>query len=603
MTTAPERLRLIYGTEEPPPERRILRAGRLEALLEAGALRRIRIDGLEALRGLAFLVRDRNWGTALPEISGLSVEEGPEGFRVSYRALCREGAEEVAYAARIEGRADGSLLFEVEGSSETGFLTNRTGFTILHPGEGLEGRPLEIGQTDGTVERMAFPDRIRPDQPAFDIATMRWSPAPGLTVTVRTDDDAYEMEDQRNWSDASFKTYYRPLAKPRPYRLEPGQPIRQSVRIEAEGRAEAVAPKAAGAAKGRLPALSLLLDPDEAPPVAAWAGPIAGAGFDALLCHLDPGRGHGAEAMRRFAEAQEATGLPLELEAVLPLRGPDGEWSADLGLLARTLGEIAALAGEAGLRFRRVMALPDCYRRSWQPDETWPAAPPLEAVVEAARAAFPGAEIGGGMLSYFTELNRKPPPQNADFVTHGVCPIVHAGDDLTVVENLGALGPIAASARALMPGRPYRVGPTGIAMRQNPYGAAPAPNPDGRRLAMAEEDPRMAGLFGAAWALAVVGEFARGGAEGLCLGSLGGGNSVVEPDGRPRPILAVLRALAGLAGREVSPPPFAATQTLRGFAVAGGGTWAANLSEEEAEATHPGGPLRLGAFEVVRVGP
>ena len=34
--------------------------------------------------------------------------------------------------------------------------------------------------------------------------------------------DAFEMEDQRNWADASFKTYVRPLPKPRPYVIAEG---------------------------------------------------------------------------------------------------------------------------------------------------------------------------------------------------------------------------------------------------------------------------------------------------------------------------------------------------------------------------------------------
>ena len=34
--------------------------------------------------------------------------------------------------------------------------------------------------------------------------------------------DTFEMEDQRNWTDASYKTYVRPLALPWPYTLAGG---------------------------------------------------------------------------------------------------------------------------------------------------------------------------------------------------------------------------------------------------------------------------------------------------------------------------------------------------------------------------------------------
>src|SRR5699024_4733859 len=41
----------------------------------------------------------------------------------------------------------------------------------------------------------------------------------------------FEMEDQRNWSDASYKTYSRPLELPFPYQLRAGERVHQRVRV------------------------------------------------------------------------------------------------------------------------------------------------------------------------------------------------------------------------------------------------------------------------------------------------------------------------------------------------------------------------------------
>src|SRR5207244_1602532 len=60
---------LIYGTDEPLPEERTLRAGPLTAIFTGGALRSVKVRGVEVIRGLAFLVRDRNWGTLAPALS------------------------------------------------------------------------------------------------------------------------------------------------------------------------------------------------------------------------------------------------------------------------------------------------------------------------------------------------------------------------------------------------------------------------------------------------------------------------------------------------------------------------------------------------------
>ena len=98
-----------YGTDEPLPERRLLRAGPVSATLENGALRWIRYGDVEVLRGIAFLVRDRAWGTPTPKIAALKVEEEAAGFRVTFDALCRTDDGDLPWSAEITGSADGTL--------------------------------------------------------------------------------------------------------------------------------------------------------------------------------------------------------------------------------------------------------------------------------------------------------------------------------------------------------------------------------------------------------------------------------------------------------------------------------------------------------------
>ena len=59
----------LYGTDEPVIPPRLLRAGPLTAELEAGNLRYIRFGGVEMIRAVSFIVRDKNWGTYNPAIS------------------------------------------------------------------------------------------------------------------------------------------------------------------------------------------------------------------------------------------------------------------------------------------------------------------------------------------------------------------------------------------------------------------------------------------------------------------------------------------------------------------------------------------------------
>ncbi len=57
----------------------------------------------------------------------------PDGFTVTYDAVCKCGAQIFRYAAKITGGADGTLRLAVVGTAVTDLLTNRTCFVALHP--------------------------------------------------------------------------------------------------------------------------------------------------------------------------------------------------------------------------------------------------------------------------------------------------------------------------------------------------------------------------------------------------------------------------------------------------------------------------------------
>ena len=71
----PSRPLKLCGTEEIDPPSRKLTAGAITAELETGQLRYVEFDGVEVLRGIAFLVRDQNWGTYTPQIE-LPIDQG-----------------------------------------------------------------------------------------------------------------------------------------------------------------------------------------------------------------------------------------------------------------------------------------------------------------------------------------------------------------------------------------------------------------------------------------------------------------------------------------------------------------------------------------------
>ena len=217
----------VYGTDEPPAVRETLVAGPLACVIENGAIRDLRWDGVEVVRGIAYLLRDRDWGTPLTEIVDLAIRRSGGQFVVSYTGHIRVDGAVYTYRAGIEGRANGAFSFTAEGVPDGPVLTNRCGFVVLHPAA-FAGLPLEVRHTDGRVVRTRFPETISPSQPVFDVRALRCAPAVGLDVTCVLEAELphdpagrFEMEDQRNWSDASFKTYVGSLLQRWPYRRNP----------------------------------------------------------------------------------------------------------------------------------------------------------------------------------------------------------------------------------------------------------------------------------------------------------------------------------------------------------------------------------------------
>lgn len=531
----------LFGTDEPPPPRRRLRAGPLEATLEGGQLRDIRWHGAEVVRSIAYLLRDSGWGTLPVSLSEPDIREERDAFTVSFVGKVDGAAGRLVYEARIEADSTGALSFDVTATAGTDLVTNRTGFVLLHP-DGVAGLPLRVGHGDGSLEETAFPRRISPDQPAFDVVTLSHAPAPGVTAEVAFEGGTWEMEDQRNWSDASFKTYVRPLALPFPYVIPAGSSERQRVvlRLAGEPQADGVGTEAADRAKGgTVPRMHLRLA-DEEPVPASIPFPDLAHG---LILRLRPSEADPERVAAASALAQRE-GLSLAIEAVFDQRDPEGEAAAVLRVIQGQSVEAILVAAARDLRTRPSNNLPDGEAA-------------LADTVEALRRDGFGGRIGTGVPSFFTEFNRNPPPP-ADFAYFGVCPIVHAADDLSVMETLSVLPAIMDSAAQLVPGIGFWPGPLTIAPTVNPYGPGLAQSDGTTRICLAGSDPRHRALFGAAHLLAAITGVLPW-SEALAPAHLNGSTGLVGPDGERVPLAFVLAEIARAVGSEVVAGPKMAT--------------------------------------------
>jgi hypothetical protein len=222
----------LYGTLQPRPEEPLTQVGRLDFLAQGAQLRRLRADGREILRSVGLVIRDGFWGThRLLEHHCQTGLEAGHWWRKVQGSVASNG-EEPALEWQLEmAVGEEGLSIRTELRAHRDFPTCRAGLTLLHPLHGVVGAPVTVIHSDGRSQSGAFADLISPSQPFFDIQGLVHSPMPGLTLEWRFSGDVFEMEDQRNWSDASFKTYNRPLAWPCPYVIEAGQCIEQGIEL------------------------------------------------------------------------------------------------------------------------------------------------------------------------------------------------------------------------------------------------------------------------------------------------------------------------------------------------------------------------------------
>ncbi len=480
---------------------RTLRAGPLTLSLEEGGIRRVRFGGREVLRRIYGAVRDRNWNTAPTRVSSLEVEERSDSFRATFDASCVEGPIDFAWRAVIAGGPDGTITFRMEGDARSDFLRNRIGLCVLHPIRECAGNPCTV---NGAAAR--FPRLVSPHQPFKEIRTIAHEVVPGLRAEVSLEGDVFEMEDQRNWTDASFKIYSTPLERPFPAQVRRGDRVSQAVTLRLEGRARpeiSPVPLAFTLEEGPsipFPALGVVLNRPLGPGDLDRLRPLR---LSHLRVDLDPAHPDAPVTLARAWDSARAIGARLEIAA-------HAAGAEDLrrlsGMLAETRAEVSAV-----LLFREV---------------------------PGARAALPGVRIAGGTDAYLAELNRRRPPAGLDLVCFSSNPQVHQSDDLTLVENLEGLA--EAVATALTFGSPVAVTPVTLRPRFNPNATSEDPEPS--------PDPRQRDPFGAAWTVGALRHLA--GASSATFYEAAGPRGLFEGDA----LFPVYGVLADVVGAETVVP-------------------------------------------------
>jgi hypothetical protein len=481
---------------------RLLHAGNIELLYEHGSVRYLSLGNEEIIRRIYVALRDINWGTYTPYLSKEKIIQGTDCFTISYDCHYKVNNLPIfKWQITIEGSACNEVTLTISGEALRSFKMNRGGLCVLHPVRPCAGRSCAITDPSGYISKHVFPEIISAHQPFKNISKMQWETSYGTSCDLAFEGDIFETEDQRNWTDASYKTYSTPLDDPIPIILEKGGKIRQSVTFRITKSPISRNPQYLKMSTdcigfNRVASVSLPVIGS----VLAFPEPDLDRTFAACLTNL---RLSYVRVDLNWSDKSCSFNLRRSLDQVLNIK-TRLEIALQLTTdFATELDNFISFAKNSSFLIRKIILL-------------GPSKVVNNTIIKQYGAIlkhnFPETRIGGGTDCNYAELNRD--RFNAcelDFISFSINPQVHAFDNLTLVENMEAQYDAVLSARQLYPNLPINISPVTLRPRFNPDASQKSCTSSFPEKAVA--DPRQWSLFAAGWTLGSLRNLAAAGAS------------------------------------------------------------------------------------------
>jgi D-apionolactonase len=505
-----------HGNHSENDSRITLRAGDLSMIYENGNLRYISLGNREMIRMIYSAVRDREWLTIKPVMLDEKIETYADSFRITYSCKYQSGEIDFLAVYSIEGSADNTLVFSFEGEALNTFEKSRIGFCVLHPAEWFAGKQCIIAHSDDAEETLTFPVYISPDQPFLDIRSMKWKNN-DIFCTLGFSGDVFETEDQRNWTDDSYKTYCTPQSLPCPVTIREGQKISQRIELKVEsGNVNTIGDNAE---------IKISVSPER-----TFGMPLIGIGRSTRTLALTENEiailknlsfDHSRVDLYLFTTdwrndadkaADEAVKLNYPLELALFFDENFVRQSDDFATWIADREPVVAVIS----LFHKTEAV--------TPDRL------TDYVAPGLKQTLPHVRIVCGTNANFAQLNGNFPSSGfIDQICYSVHPQEHASDNSTLVENLRAQSDSVLSARHYSGGKDILVSPVNIQRRFNAnienfetlkhHNSMPS-----------QVDMRQMSLFGAGWTAGSLKYLGEAGVKGITFFETTGERGIIQGD-------------------------------------------------------------------------
>ena len=421
----------------------------------AADVRYVRWAGQEIIRRIFVTLRDRQWQEVPPSAWSCRATRKDDSLQLDLSA--RHEAEGMQFAWQgvfaVNTRTP-EISFTLTGTVPDEMIVNRLGLVVLHPTDGLVGGSAAAAGPSGQ-QTIELNERIHPQPIVNSLPTGMSAPFTTLTTTfandrwVRFDFSGvlFEIEDQRNFGDTSFKSYCPPLALGFPRVLQPGTEIRHSMTCHVPEAFGTVSPGTNGQAAHTV-ALPLRRAGATVPRIGAQL-----SAKDVIECGLTHLRADIAAVSGKDSFTSVRDRLRPDQRLELGLELDQGDINDEM---------IAAMCDDP--QIARILLL--------EAGKTVIGRDLAERACRTLERHGCRVPVATAVNGYFVELNRGVPADiGATGLAVAVCPTVHSGDVLTATENIAALPAIVRTARELFPGREVTVSPLTLHL-------GPEPDPD-----------------------------------------------------------------------------------------------------------------------------
>jgi D-apionolactonase len=395
----------------------ILKTKNLTCQYQNGNLRYIKSGKIEIVRMIYTAVRDQLWLTANMTVFDEKIEHYDNGFNIKYKAQYVLNGIDYQAFIRIEGTPQDTISFHFEGEAQSDFLRNRIGLCVLHPIRECAGQAVFIENKEGGILASEFPKLISPHQPFLNIQKMTWHTEGGIEANLNFKGDIFETEDQRNWTDGSYKTYSTPLSIPFPVAVKKGEKVSQSVVLQVKTPSN-IEPEIWNLkSEIRYPFPKIGYARSKTPLNPTHIEQLKQVPFDHYRVECFFEKGWKTHLKTAFQEAKK---LDTTVELVVILSEKTKAYWEDLKAILEktTLLKTVLFIGEKG-------NIPPQYL--------------LDFFIPQFKNAFSNIQLGAGTDAFFAQLNRnRPTDTRLDFISFPINPQVHLTDNQTLIENLEA---------------------------------------------------------------------------------------------------------------------------------------------------------------------